>query len=497
MLSTLVAIPSAPRLTSKIVGSSIILDVPYEDLILIQESFDNDSIPISGKIKLELKSKLNVYRVKLRLIGAFKLDFLQISKNQSKNSLVSIVKERKNFLECYWDNLLVDSNGDVIVHNFKKVGSKNKNKRWNKKKIPFLRKNGSNNFNIGPGELELPFNIELPGDIPETVEGLQSVSILYNFELIVEDDSINDESRQIYSDYRYLRILKTISGDNMAIHEEMSMGKTIPGKLQYELKIPSRALAIGSKIPLSIKIFPFEKRNFQMNKISVTMMQEYWMKDLSDEIYFDKTIVFKQSMNDFGNLVEQGSNRLIDIFQLNSELEIPDNLKRITQDCQLPNSLLEVRHKLIFQISLFDHSSNKGIEIKANIPVLVYISPTVEMKGRLVLFDRNTGKIHFRTGELVPLFVSDRSRHDGDNASVIVGTADTCPVGHFMPQHQLPPLPPPNYEERVRDRLMVIAHNNSNSSNDFDESTDRTNDYDELARQEVPTYEETMLRPVE
>ncbi|SMN18681.1 similar to Saccharomyces cerevisiae YGR068C ART5 Protein proposed to regulate the endocytosis of plasma membrane proteins by recruiting the ubiquitin ligase Rsp5p to its target in the plasma membrane [Maudiozyma saulgeensis] len=554
------------------------VDSPYKDLILIQGTpLESTPISLSGKLIFSLNEDTEVKRIKLRLTGRFKLEFLQMSRKKGTGGMTSIVKEQQTLIECEWDNLLRSSKGHITVNNisgYNISGNNNnnnnnnsnsdrsnenisdtnynndsgndnnsgsstpieidhQNKKANKKfrisgkqgkrttqmlelpedgysGTPYPDLNNDNKkytFLLRRGNYELPFVIQLPSDIPETVEGLQSSSILYSMEGVIErrkktnlmmlnetdkrnlnailsasssiissgyDSSAFNQSlnlgSKIFTKYKYLRVLRTLSTDNLAMQEEMSVGNTLIDKLQYEIKIPSRAIPIGGRTPIQIKIFPFQK-NYMLNKISISLIQMYSMKDSDNQVYEDEVVVNRQSMVEFGDLVEQGTNRLIDKFELFSEIQLPDDLRRVTQDCDIKNDYIHVHHKLMFHIilkrTLPGENTPKNLEIKANIPILLFVSPQLPMKGRLVLFDQITGKIHFRAGKLVQLFSPINNNNNITNLNNLhLGTQQELNYNWFGDQLGYNTLninainnngnsvPPPNYQERTNDQLI-------------------------------------------
>lgn len=542
------------------------IDSPYKDLILIQGTpLESQPITLSGKLIFSLNEDIQVKRIRLRLVGKFKLEFLQMSKKKGSGGMTSIVKEQQSLIECEWDNLLRTPKGYINVNN---IGGYNTNsnsdsatgvnstirdtntnendinspgtespikKNNNKFRIsskqgkkstktfnlpdggysgtpyPDLKNNNTKyTFTLSKGNYELPFTIQLPSDIPETVEGLQSSSILYTMEGIIDrrkktnlmmlnetdkrnlnailstsssiissgyDSNVFSQSlnlgSKVFTKYKYLRILRTLSSDNLAMQEEMSVGNTLLDKLQYEIKIPSRAIPIGGKTPIQIKIFPFQK-NYMLSKISLSLLQYYSMKDSDNQIYEDEVVINRQSMTEFGDLVEVGTNRLIDKFELFSEIQLPDDLRRVTQDCDIKNDYIHVHHKLLFHIILKRTAPGetiaKNLEIKASIPVLLFVSPQLPMKGRLVLFDQMTGKIHFRAGKLVSLF-----------PNISINNNNVMPTGslphdyqwvgdpsrYFTTDMNPSAMPPPNYQERTNDQL--IQHLEGVISNPLDD----------------------------
>ncbi|CCD24739.1 Art5p NDAI_0D04250 [Naumovozyma dairenensis CBS 421] len=539
------------------------VESPYEDLILIQGSpLESQPISLNGKLIIRLNEDIIVKKIGLKLFGNFKLDFLQTNNNgltsivkekkkilecQWDNLLLNskgrmIIGNEYFTYSHAQDNVNVGMGMNVNVSeddstNVKRtISSPVMMSRFMRRKpyssqileIPYVNtsednegggerryigtpfnrtitKEDNNNvstyFHLRKGYYELPFNIMLPNELPETIEGLQSGSVLYNFEghidrrkkssisNLMKDNGTSSSSsnsnsssnstststsmngttmnrtkqqraydiitanmgNRMFWKYKYLRILRTLSMDNLAMQEEICVGNSWKNKLQYEISIPSRAIPIGSMTPINIKIFPFQK-GYILNKISVNLNQYYSMKDSNNEVYDDEVTIFKQSMTKFGNLVENETNMLVDKFELSSNVKIPNNLKKLTQDCDLNDDLIRVLHKLIIRIHLKRRSDDddgmngnngfKSLEIKANLPVLLYISPQVYLEGRLVLFDQQNGKIHFRPNEFVPIFSHDNIVNNANGNTI---------VNQFSYE---PELPPPNYQDHGQDRLL-------------------------------------------
>lgn len=530
------------------------LDSLYKDIIVIQGTpLEAAPVSLSGTVLFSLNEDVSVKRIRLRLTGNFKLEFLQMSKTKGTGGMASIVKEQQTLIECHWDNILISPIGKITTNN---ISGYNKNKSTQadgidnsetddytsdtapstggastpakKSNLKFrikskpaknpvvleLPEDGfsgtpfpdadpqlKHTFLLRKGNYELPFRIMLPSDIPETVEGLQSSSVLYTMEctidrrrkknnimLMNETDKKNFNAilatsgniisstyeagmfsqslnigNKLFTKYKYIRVLRTLSADNLAMQEEMSVGNTLLEKLQYEIKIPSRAIPIGGITPIQIKLFPFQK-NYKLCKISLSLLQVYSMKDSDGQVYEDEVVVNRQSMTEFGDLTEEGTNRLIDKFELYSSIQLPDDLKRVTQDCDLKNDYIHVHHKLTFQIIL--RRNDRNLEIKASIPILLFVSPQVPMKGRLVLFDQMTGKIHFRAGKLVPLFasvvgltpgaVATAAMHASSSYGDSGETAGATAVANQWRGDPVsgPGVPPPNYQERTNDQLI-------------------------------------------
>lgn len=414
-------------------------------------ALDSEPTVLHGDIVFSLPETLHVKRITLRLIGKFKLEFLQVGQHKNTN-LASIVKEDQTIFEAFWQNLLVDkegiilkgssagsgnssSQGSVLGVTAKPILSRVRSvpmintgkKKSHKSDSPGVLKLPSNgvsgtpynetmapsgsSFILPPGNYELPFQISLPQDTPETVEGLQSGSVLYTMECSIERQGFNKAN---FTKYEYLRIFRTLKPDDMAIQEEVYVGKNWPNKLQYEISIPSRAIPIGGATPINVKIYPFQK-GYKLRRITASLIQHYEFKDSAGEVYDDENVIQKQMLTKFDDIPGCDSSRdnlLIDEVKINSVIQFPDDLKRATQDCDVADDLIKVRHKLQVVLNLrrdvIDEASGskpyeQSTDIKVNLPIKLYVMKHVPIQGRLVLLD-HFGKLHFRPGQFCTLF---------------------------------------------------------------------------------------------
>ncbi|CAL9737817.1 arrestin-related trafficking adapter 5 [Monosporozyma servazzii] len=541
--------------TVRVKDHEICIDSPYKDMILIVgHPLENDKIPLNGMIKFCINvDKLVVKKVSLKLTGQFKLEFVQIGTKNSNTKGVAVVKERSPIFECQWDNLMRSQDGDVTMHiNSIDQGGSDAAASPNKKRFK-LKRNGSGGsgsvtvdvtpenlmsvidqdrvagtkvqYRFSFGEYCIPFRAMLPNDIPATIEGLQSGSILYTLESNIDckyntfntDNELDNDGNgstgpsgvsigssanlmgtynarmSQYHTYKYLRILRTMNVNNLNIDEEMVVSNTLRDRLQYEIKIPSRAIAIGGDVNIDIKIFPFTKQ-LRLNKISVMMIQQYFIKDLKGAVYDNEITIFKKSMRSFGSLLLD-DNRLYKELQLNSTISLPGDLKSVTQSCSIRDEkYIQVIHKLRFQLQFkrYDAELNewKNLEIRANLPIIVYVSPYVNIKGRLVFYDQMNGKIHFRTGEMIELF---------ENSGGGQGPVQRGQYEYY--DEDMSHKPPPTYEEYNRDQLVVLpvsingvsnttVSDNAVSDSHTDELTTMANNMSGT----IPSYEQATSR---
>ncbi|ODV96536.1 hypothetical protein PACTADRAFT_39894, partial [Pachysolen tannophilus NRRL Y-2460] len=457
----------------------------YKNIILIKGSeYEAPSIYLSGSLVFSLPEQMSVFKINLKLIGCFKLDFMEVLTHNNRITSSNPVKANVTTLKYEWDNLLVSNEGSIITgdyaasttntnttntsstsssssssttnnnnsnnsaQNFSatnqsttasnsnstsngstsnsnnnnnsitNVSSHNNNRQKQKpsrlkrpgapttlqlpessiNNTPFENvktPTGSNIFVLPKGNYELPFKCVLPGNLPETIEGLQSGSMMYKFEAsLMKSSSLLKHNHFIK--YKYLRIFRTLSPNDVALSEDVSIENTWPGRVQYEVNIPRKAIPIGGSTPVNIVIVPL-KKGLKLGKISAAVVQHYVLKDPNQTIYDHDDVIYDCelppiSMDSFPS----------DRWSINATIVIPSDLKSCTQDCDLKDGIIKVRHKLKFKIKIVNAEDGHLSELRAKLPIILYVNPKYKIYGRNIDLDHN-GKIHIKPG-MVPLF---------------------------------------------------------------------------------------------
>ncbi|KAH3688044.1 hypothetical protein WICPIJ_000969 [Wickerhamomyces pijperi] len=419
-----------------IIFSDIRIKSSFKNLIILPGSYleSNDSI-INGDVILSLSHPLSVSKITLKLLGIYKLDFLEVYHND-----LNSVKEESVIFETTWDNLLINSNGKLKKNLNKKLKAAESSHNDHTKFLNLFNNNDS--FTLPAGNYEIPFKCVLPGDIPETIEGLLTSSVLYKFELNIERTK-GFQTSKFYKNFKNFRILRTLSNDSLSLNESISIGKNYPNLLQYEVNLPSKAVAIGGEIPLNILLVPFVK-GLKLVTIKFQLTQSLEIKSMrNSEIYKDDSTVLNCKLD------QQMSDSIIDSkTSIHTTIAIPNNLKKITQTCEFQRDMLiNVSHLLKIHI-IFQTDSGFQNEIISTIPLIFFISPNFKIFGRSTFLDSN-GKFHFRK-KLDDIF----SKNNFVN---------------YQFQNDL--KIPPNYEDHVFD-MMVNNINGTTAT-----STPTTNTY--------------------
>lgn len=94
---------------------------------------------------------------------------------------------------------------------------------------------------------EFQFQIPLPGDLVESIEGLPEMRLKYRLEL-----TICIAGAPVAKAYKRLRILRVAAPDAMEIHHAESVERVWHDKLDYCLSIPQKVVSFGGVVHLNI-----------------------------------------------------------------------------------------------------------------------------------------------------------------------------------------------------------------------------------------------------
>lgn len=439
--------------SSKLVYFNIIIDTPYKNVLLIQNSpYSSDTVNLSGRIVFSLMEGISVRRIGLCLLGCFKLEFLQIEKHNCSRR-VSHFKEEQVALKVVWENLLISSEGHIS-----KLGEDSNSS---------LTPPGSPYF-LNRGNHEFPFYVQLPHDVPETVEGLQTASLLYQIKASIERGGFKNSLNA----HTYLRVFRTPYPESSVLNDEVSVSKFIANKLQYRLLIPERGLCLGGTTPIHVYLFPFQK-NIHIKHITATLIQCFSFQDSTGRNYTDETpatVIKLETFDEIEGIDTFQYNALIDATHVILELSLSSKLKSLTQSCHLRGNMISVWHKLYVCITL------DSMQIKATLPVFLYITPQHPVKGRRIMVD-NSGKFHIRSGVQTLLFNTTAVPQYIDEMQLSSTHADNESNGSNLP---------PSYELRVHDQLYTGAVLNSNPMQSPVTSCTQVQQWESLNR--VPSY---------
>lgn len=303
---------------------------------------------------------------------------------------------------------------------------------------------GKGNHILIQGNYEIPFQAILPGDMPESVEGLPGANVVYKFEAQIERGKFHNPMTA----KKHTRVVRTMTTDASELSETMAVDNTWPKKVEYSLSIPSKAIAIGSGTPVSMMLVPLLK-GLQLGEIKMTLVEMYSYVSYIPPPYTSERVVCEKVIPPPS---ENDPNYQMDKWEITTFLKVPPNLSKATQDCDIQTHL-KVRHKLKFVIGLKNPDGHTS-ELRASLPVQLFISPFVGIRAKT---DDDEDELNPGPYEEEMIFNSDpnavsQSSIDELDAEATVDSGAVRSNPHSVSSFT-GLVAPPVYQQHVYDRL--------------------------------------------
>ena len=309
------------------------------------------SARISGSVVLCLTEPLAIKHIRLTLMGITRMSW-QVTATSSISGKRTTAKE-KSFLEKYWT--------------FRDPG-KNKTET------------------LQPDNYEFPFDLVLPGALPESVEGLSETWVAYRFKAEIGRKFTKDIVVR-----KPLRIIRTLDSSALELSHAMSVENIWTNKIEYSISTPTKAIIFGTSIQVDFQLVPLLK-GLVIGKVMTEVKEEREVlidPDFGAPTYnqlqkFDRVVASDEytidSDTDAQILDEEAEG-----YRFSRFIELPKTLKRCLQDCNVNG--IKVRHKLKFNVQLHNPDGHIS-ELRANLPITLYISPSLPINENNDLVDQ-------------------------------------------------------------------------------------------------------------
>ncbi|KAI5958971.1 creD [Candida pseudojiufengensis] len=448
-------------------------NLEHDVLVLKGNEHEAGSVLISGNIVISVNEPITIKKLSLRLYSTLKLkaDLTSASSATVGNNR-KLLNFKKQIYEYNWDsnefnkyfdhmyeNSSVGNNGAInpppqLVKNHSTSSLKglgglrsksglnlstlsNNNSSTNLNKAALNHSMGSNHVLV-QGNYEIPFSAILPGNIPESIEGLPGCSSIYRLEATIDRGKFH--STMITK--KHIRVVRTLTTDAVELSETIAVDNTWPKKVEYSLSCPTRALAIGSGTPISMMLVPLLK-GLTLGDIKIQLVEFYsYVGNIPPMHSAERIIASKKVAKPKPNEYE------FDKWELETFMKIPASLSKCCQDVDLMQHV-KVRHKLKFNIGLVNPDGHVS-ELRASLPVQLFISPFVTVSSK---HDDEVSEDE-RKGEEDILFTSDSyddlnylgNGNNNNNGSTLNSNSSSHTSLTGL-------VAPPLYERHIYDRL--------------------------------------------
>lgn len=476
--------PSPGRHSGTPAYQDVRLHSTHKNVILVKGSpNESDPVAISGQVVFSLLATTCVSSISLNLRGTYNVHFVEnFQASNGKVIATCPFLDSVDVLNCTWDNLLTSSQGRIVnsravpatpavsasktssssatptsskglsilprnfrssqlLHNFSSCRTIRYNTDIRLGTTPFAGVDTENTvFELPPGNYSFPFHITLPGSIPETVESMKSVSIVYRFESKINaldpaKTAGSSDDGTTFTAHKYVRVIRTLSSLQLALNEDFLAENSWACKLQYKIRIPRKLVPVGSMLKIYLLIIPIMKQ-LKLGKITVQIAQ--YLKfhsskpnEFGEKTFTDEKIVYQKSLP-----VVPHSHLPQDVWALEARLPTSDMLKNCSPDVETASHLISVKHKLIIFINLVNPDGHIS-QIKSKIPFGFYIKPNSRIYGKNVEINKDTGTVAFANGKSLVFDVDSDNNNistgeDGDIPELIVSMCDELNPDSFL-----------------------------------------------------------------
>ncbi|KAH3665418.1 hypothetical protein OGAPHI_003602 [Ogataea philodendri] len=349
----------------------------------------------------------------------------------------------------------------------------NKNKSLtNMSSLSFTPANKNEPVVLQQGNYEFPFQTILDGSIPESIEGLPGCTLTYKIQSTIERGRF---SNPIVT-RRHIHVVRTFTTDAPELVETVAVENTWPNKVDYSISVPARAIAIGSTCPIDMTLVPLAK-GLRLGSIKISLNENFsfsttYANHLDERTVLTKTVpklTTDQNGKDIWTESEMDENGVFfrneeislaqDKWEIRTSVNLPASLSKMTQDCSISH-YVRVIHKLRFVVGLINTDGHVS-ELRATLPITLFISPFVPVKAKrrpdldddLASSNVEDATIRYKGDDI--LFEHDGAPFAGFSTgstpgSTVLSTSAPVPAYNFNAQEL---MAPPNYENRVYDRL--------------------------------------------
>ncbi|KAK4166501.1 hypothetical protein QBC43DRAFT_206163 [Cladorrhinum sp. PSN259] len=235
------------------------------------------------------------------------------------------------------------------------------------------------------GNYEWPFELTLPGDTTESVEGLREASITWKLKATVARGKLATDLHA----YKRLRVIRTLEASALEFLHAMSVENIWPNKIEYSIMVPQKAVVFGSSIPLETRFTPLLK-GLEIGDISVKLIEVHEIILHSTNGHSVREHKKEREIDSWKipvNRDEHWQDMIEDTGQegwvVNTTLNLPIKLNKCLQDVNAKG--IKVRHKLKLVVALKNPDGHIS-ELRATLPVTIFISPNMPLDedGNLV-----------------------------------------------------------------------------------------------------------------
>ncbi|GKU21467.1 unnamed protein product [Fusarium langsethiae] len=360
-----------------------------------------------------------------------------------------------------------------------------------KHKWPPLVGASGKSLTLPAGNYEWPFEVLMPGDTPESLDGLPDASITYAFRATINRGKLVRHA----SCGKKLRIIRTLAPTALEFMHNVSVEQTWTNKIDYSVCIPSKAVAFGSSVVLEIRVTPLVK-GIELEQIGVKLVEFHEFSMHSRHYIYTREHKSQREVSHWDFEVSRDQNWQDVIEETNQEgwvikqtLNLPKALAECSQDIDAQG--IKIWHKLKIHIPIRNQDGHIS-HLDMGIPISICMSPFVTLDEQGNVVDRSTSILHQTAATVGPPLYGE---HVLDQLCGTLQDWQTpaCGLQPISPEADVTQPTAGLSSNSARDEQHSLTVPSSRSSSEA--ATTDSDEFPELSR--LPTYRTALVAPLQ
>ncbi|KAL9128525.1 MAG: hypothetical protein Q9217_002821 [Psora testacea] len=350
------------------------------NLVLRGSEDEASSVLLKGTLVLCLSEPLRVQGIRLRFTGEKRVGWYHIGSGPTQ------MKHLEEFMRRSWD--------------FKKSAE-----------------------TLPTGNYEWPFDMIIPGQTPESLEGMSETWVIYRMKATIERGMLQQNSVA----RKQVRVIRTLDPTALELAHAMSVENIWVNKLEYSLSTNSKAVIFGSKIQVEFKLIPLLK-GLKIGKITTELFQRQILTIRVSRNNSRSNSKILAVHSDEYHMPEDAETENIEGregYIFSRAIPVPQSLRKCVQSFDALD--IKIRHHLAFNIQLHNPDGHVS-ELHANLPVFIFLSPNLPIDDNNNLVNGGGQAMAIAAAELTELTPPQYGLHEFDRLY-----SDIDPSGYMTP----------------------------------------------------------------
>ncbi|KIM92877.1 hypothetical protein OIDMADRAFT_173646 [Oidiodendron maius Zn] len=330
--------------------SASLFEIRLDSEVIVVNCIENANQLLRGVVVLCLPVALKVKDVHLRMTGNLVIGW----KDKGKDKVI----DTRPFSH------LVEKSTEIFSHKWPSFVGGGHHDQFNKETV------------LPPGNYEWPFELVMNGSMAETIEGLTNSHITYKLEATVMRGKLGQNMHVS----KPVRIVRTPDPTLLELGHPVTVEDVWSNKIDYQFRLPQRAVAFGTAIPIEMWFTPLLK-GLRMGTISCVLHESQEFTPLEATSNTEKSSTRQRDVDSWEFELNNDEHHILDEngqdgYALGKMLPLPKQFRRCVQDADVWG--IKIRHSVKCRLALHNPDGHIS-ELRATLPITIFISPNLSL----------------------------------------------------------------------------------------------------------------------